>query len=242
MFDTDGSLTRSIPTDLLEVHSMTFGQSGGGGQLNLWVSDPGAKRSPELKYDYPPGDRRGQAAKLDHDGQIVQPIFVPDLPIYADGVYSPTAVAVFNDPLGENGDVWVADGYGQSYLYRYDQDGNLLASFNGEESPAGRFNTPEGLMIDTRQSEPELYVTDRTNARIVVLDLDGKFKRVINSGVLSTPCAFASDGEVLVVAELRARVSLLDSEDHLIGYMGENEAVCDRAGWPNALDEDGSPV
>ena len=187
-------------------------------------------------------DRRGQAAKLDHDGQIVQPIFVPDLPIYADGVYSPTAVAVFNDPLGENGDVGVADGYGQSYLYRYDQDGNLLASFNGEESPAGRVNTPEGLMIDTRKSEPELYVTDRANARPAVLDLDGKFKRVITSDVLSTPCAFATDGEVLVVAELRARVSLLDSEDHLIGYMGENEAVCDRPGWPNALDEDGSPV
>jgi len=172
----------------------------------------------------------------------VQSIFAPDLPIYEDGVYSPTAVAVFDDPLGGNGDVWVADGYGQSYLHRYDRNGNLLASFNGEESAAGRFNTPLGLMIDTRKSEPELYVADRTNARIVVLDLEGGFKRVINSGVLSTPCAFATDGDVLAVAELRARVSLLDSEDRLIGYLGENEVVCDRPGWPNALDEDGSPI
>lgn len=219
---------------------MTFGQVDG--QLNLWVSDPGAKRVPDLKYDYPPGDRKGQAAKLDHDGQIVQSIFAPDLPIYDDGVYSPTAVAVFDDRLGGNGDVWVADGYGQSYLHRYDRDGNLLASFNGEESAAVRFDTPHGLMIDTRKSEPELYVADRANARIVVLDLEGEFKRVINSGVLSTSCAFATDGDVLAVAELRARVSLLDSEDRLIGYLGENEIVCDRPGWPNALDEDSTPV
>jgi hypothetical protein len=33
MFDTDGSLTRSVPTDLLEIHSMTFGRVDG--QLNL---------------------------------------------------------------------------------------------------------------------------------------------------------------------------------------------------------------
>ena len=97
-------------------------------------------------------------------------------------------------------------------------------------------------MIDTRKSEPELYVADRANARIVGLDLEGEFKRVINSGILSTPCAFATGGEVLAVAELRARMSLLDSEDRLIGYLGGNEVVCDRPGWPNALDENGSPV
>lgn len=240
IFGTDGGLRRSIPTDLLEVHSMTFGQSGD--ELNLWVADPGAKRSPDLKYEYPPGARKGQAAKLDHDGKIVQSIFAPELPVYDDGVYSPTAVAVFDDSLDGNGDVWVADGYGQSYLHRYDKDGNLIASFNGEESDAGRLDTPHGLMIDTRKPDPELYVADRANNRIVVLDMEGQFKRVINSGVLSTPCAFATDGEVLAVAELRARVSLLDADDRLIGYLGANEVVCERAGWPNALDEDGTPI
>jgi len=240
VFSADGSLTRSIPTDLLEVHSMTFARFGD--QMNLWVADPGAKRSPDMKYEYPPGARKGQAAKLDDDGNIVQSILAPGLPIYDGGVYSPTAVAVFDDPLGGNGDVWVADGYGQSYLHRYDKDSNLIASFNGEESDAGRFDTPHGLMIDTRKSDPELYVADRANNRIVVLDMEGQFKRVINSGALSTPCAFATDGEILAVAELRARVSLLDSEDRLIGYIGANEVVCDRPGWPNAFDEDGTPV
>ncbi|MFP6595355.1 MAG: hypothetical protein VB860_10355 [Dehalococcoidia bacterium] len=80
-------------------------------------------------------------------------------------------------------------------------------------------------MIDTRKSEPELYVADRANARIVGLDLEGEFKRVINSGILSTPCPFATDGEVLAVAELRARMSLLDSEDRLIGYLGGRSSL-----------------
>jgi len=241
MFGSDGSLTRTVPTDLLEIQSMTFGRTGE--QLDLWIADPGAKRAPGLKYDYPPGDRKGQAVRLDDQGAIVQSITAPNLPIYDDGgVYSPTAVAVFDDDSGGNGDVWVADGYGQSYLHRYDRDGNLIASFNGEESDAGRFDTPHGLMIDNRKSEPELYVADRANNRIVVLDMEGQFKRVINSGVLSTPCAFATDGEILAVAELRARVSLLDSNDQLIGYLGANEVVCDRPGWPNSFDEGGNPV
>ena len=240
MFDTGGDLIRKVPTGLLEIHSMSLAAAGDG--LDLWVADPGAKRSPGLNYDYPPGERKGQAAKLDSEGRIVRSIGAPSLPIYADGVYSPTAVIAFDDALGGNGDVWVADGYGQSYLHRYDQGGELIASFSGEESEAGRFNTPHGLMIDTRKADPELYIADRGNARIVVFDLDGQFKRVINSGILSTPCAFATNGELLAVAELRARVSLLDGDDRLIGYLGENEIVCDRPGWPNALDDDGNPV
>jgi DNA-binding beta-propeller fold protein YncE len=219
---------------------MTFGRTGD--QLDLWIADPGAKRAPGLKYDYPPGDRKGQTVRLDGQGAIVQSITAPNLPIYDDGVYSSTAVAVFDDDSGGNGDVWVADGYGQSYLHRYDRDGNLIASFNGEESEAGRLNTPHGLMVDTRKSEPELYVADRANNRIVVLDMEGQFKRVINSGVLSTPYAFATDDDILAVSELRARASMLDSNDQLIGYLSANEIACDRPGWPNALDEGGSFV
>ena len=40
-----------------------------------------------------------------------------------------------------------------------------------------------------------------------------------------------SFGDLLVVPELRARLALLDGEDKLVGYVGENEAVCDIAGW-----------
>ena len=83
------------------------------------------------------GDRKGPAAKLNDDGQIVQSIGAADLPIYEGGVCSPTAVALFDDHLDGNGDVRVADGYGQSYLHRYDRDGNLLACFRWTYRRAG---------------------------------------------------------------------------------------------------------
>ena len=46
----------------------------------------------------------------------------------------------------------------------------------------------------------------------------------------------------LITAELRARISLLDENDKLIGYLGENESVCDVLGWPNQIKDKGKIV
>jgi hypothetical protein len=35
------------------------------------------------------------------------------------------------------------------------------------------------------------------------------------------------------VAELRARLALLDLADNLIGYLGDNTSVAEVEGWPN---------
>ena len=45
-----------------------------------------------------------------------------------------------------------------------------------------------------------------------------------------------------VIAELRARLALLDTDDRLIGYLGANEQVCAADGWPNNRDENGRLV
>src|SRR5437868_10033678 len=60
----------------------------------------------------------------------------------------------------------------------------------------------------TRRSSdlPELYVADRSNHRIQVYDVEGAFKRVVGADFLSSPSAFARDGDLLIVAELRARL------------------------------------
>jgi hypothetical protein len=50
------------------------------------------------------------------------------------------------------------------------------------------------------------------------------------------------DGDTLVVAELRARLALVDRDDRLIGYIGADETVCDRPGWPNAKNAVGEAV
>lgn len=244
VFDQDGTLRRTIATGLTEGHGITLTREGATDYL--WIADSGAKRNPQTGYGYSGGTAVGQVVKMTLDGRIVLCLERPHLEIYRDGVYQPTSVAVNEERFGGNGDVWVADGYGQSYIHRYcrfSKDGEYLnsISINGEEG-GGRFSTPHAVWIDTRKAEPELYIADRSNHRIQVYDVEGTFKRVIGADFLSSPSAFARDGDFLIVAELRARLSILDGDDRLVGYLGANEDVCTMAGWPNMLDATGTPT
>lgn len=235
VFDSQGRLVRSWETDFTDAHGITIVNEGG--VEYLWVADNGRKRSHALGYEYGEGEASGQAVKITLQGEVVQRLERPDLSIYETGLYSPTSVAV----NAENGDIWLADGYGQSYVHRYDSSGNYLSSINGEEG-AGRFRTPHSVFVDTRKADAELYVSDRANGRVQVYDMEGGFKRVFGSDFLTTPSAFAVHRDTMIIAELNARLAVVDSEDNLIGYLGGNLPVAQVTGWPNNLNESGLPV
>jgi DNA-binding beta-propeller fold protein YncE len=244
VFDRHGALLRTMPTALTEGHGITVVKEGA--TEFLWVADPGSKRKPELGYESAVPRQNGRVVKMALDGQIVAHIEAPELPNYRAGTFAPTCVAVNEERHGGNGDVWVADGYGENLVHRYsrfNKNGEYLGTISGNEGLGGRFTTPHGLWFDPRRSEPELYVADRGNRRIQVFDPQGQFKRTFGQDFLSSPSAFALlDGETLVVAELRARLALVDRDDRLIAYIGADEAVCDRPGWPNAKNTAGEAV
>jgi hypothetical protein len=75
-----------------------------------------------------------------------------------------------------------------------------------------------------------------------VYDLEGNFKRSFGADFLTSPSAFAVDGDRLLVAELRARITIIDVSDRLVTYLGENESVCAVEGWPNMKDSRGQTV
>jgi hypothetical protein len=236
-FRLDGTLARSFGLDITEVHGIAaHGDS-------IWIADNGAKRLPGPGYPAHTAPDGGQVLELGPEGHVRRRFGVPDHPAYAAGKFSPTSMAV-----SDEGDVWIADGYGQSLVHRYRGD-RLLQTLSGEEGAAGRFKTPHAVWIDRRSGkrEPELYVADRTNARIQVYDLDGRFKRGIGpeaeGGTLITPTAFAATGDLLVVAEFRgARITLLDPQDRLVASLGANTDVVQLDGWPNRKDASGEPI
>ena len=240
LFDEEGDLVRSWPVELSDAHGITLVTEGG--RELLWIADNGRKRQPGIGYEYPGGDTRGQVLKMDLEGNVLASLQRPDLEVYREGMYSPTWVAVNEERHGGNGDVWVADGYGQSYVHRYDKTGNYINSINGEEGGAGRFNCPHAIFVDRRNSPAELYVADRANGRVQVYDLDGNYQRVFGADFLTTPSGFAVHGEMLVIAELRARLTLCGSNDEFVCYLGANEPVCDVEGWPNNKDASGNIV
>ncbi len=239
LFDPTGELVRSWTVDTTDAHGMTLVKDGD--QEVLWVADNGRKRQADLEYGYV-GEVRGQVLKMDLHGNTLMRIERPDLDVYREGTYSPTFVVVNEERNGGNGDVWVADGYGESYVHRFDKAGNYISSINGEEGQAGRFKTPHAIFVDRRRGGSELYVADRANGRVQVYDMEGGFLRSFGTDFLTTPSGFVTHGDLLVIAELRARLTVCDINDQFVCYLGDNEPVCEVEGWPNNQDADGNLV
>ena len=240
VFDQDGNFKRSLDSGVTETHGMTLATEGD--TEYLWIADNGRKRRPSTGYEYPPGTVTGQVVKKSLDGETLVKLETPGMAMYESGDYMPTWVAVNEERSGGNGDVWVADGYGQSYVHRYDKKGNHLAGINGEEGRTGPFDCPHAIFIDTRKSEPELYVADRSNGRVQVYDTDGRYKRAFGADFLTSPSGFVTHGDLMVIAELQARLTVIDVNDNLVSYLGANDEVAEVEGWPNNLNEKGETV
>jgi len=94
----------------------------------------------------------------------------PAPPMSGRPVNAPTRVAI--DP--RNGDVLVADGYGNARVHRFSSDGRrLLASWGETGTDPGQFNIVHDIAIDR---EGWIYIADRENRRIQVFDPDGRFE------------------------------------------------------------------
>lgn len=225
VFDEEGNLERAWNGTVDNAHGMHIVKEGN--TEYLWLAD----------------NTTGKVIKSTLDGESVMSIDKPDIEVYLEGRYSPTGVAVHQEQYGGNGDIYVTDGYGSSYVHRYDKNGNYISSINGEEGEAGRFSTPHGIWVDARKPEKELYIADRSNGRIQVYDLDGNYKRVLGRGAgadwLHSPSGFAQHGNLMIAAELRgSRITILDIEDNLVAYLGENSAAFKlKEGWPNVPHE-----
>lgn len=233
-FDRNGRVVGVARPGVTEGHGVTLVEENG--DELIWIADPGvcASRGTDGQpaYEF----HRGKVVKVDAAGAVVDRIENPELP---EGVwYGPTSVAVDEVRHGGSGEVWVADGYGSNRVRCYGADGELRLELTGEEG-AGAFDCPHAVYIDRRVTYPELYVADRGNARVQVFGLDGTFRRAFGEGVLNSPSNFAAWGDVLIVVELHARLTLLDLDDALIGYVGDNGGVVGTEGWPNSIDEDG---
>ncbi|MDI1289833.1 MAG: hypothetical protein PSX37_07805 [bacterium] len=236
-----GRLDKRFDIDVTAAHGLTV---DGGDNDVLWVADNGQVPLPRNDGTYltepSPGSVTGAVVKYSLDGEELLRLPTPPLDVYATGDYSPTHVAVDSTRAGGSGDIWVADGYGQSLVHRYAREGSYLGTISGDEG-AGRFSRPHAVVVDRRRGEPELYVADRSNARLQVYDLEGTFLRVVAD--LISPGGFAVIGENMYVAELDARICVLDRDDQIIGTVsGSGDPSRDRPGWPNRHDAHGRIV
>jgi sugar lactone lactonase YvrE len=123
----------------------------------------------------------------------------------------PTDVAV-----APSGDVYISDGYGNSRVHVYSQDGSYKKSWGQPGVGDGDFNLPHNIWV-TRQGR--VLVSDRENHRVQVFDLDGRHKETWPDFIQPTDIHVDRDGTVFV-AELRNRVTICDSKGRVLARWG----------------------
>lgn len=105
----------------------------------------------------------------------------------------PTSTAVSDD-----GDVYVADGYGNARIHRFSAEGELIQSWGRPGGAPGEFRVPHDIAITP---EGRILVVDRENERIQVFTRSGKYVEEWTS--VQRPSSVAIDRQGLVyVAEL----------------------------------------
>jgi hypothetical protein len=170
-------------------------------------------------------------AKLDLKGEVVWKNRAPkESGVYhADEAESPKRVwgrdrfMPTNFAFTSDGGFFLADGYGAFRIHRYDKDGKWLSSFGGEGAGEGKFNTPHGLWIDDRNPQaPKIVVTDRANNTLQIFSIDGKYERTVAG--FGLPANVDQQGDLLLVPELKSRVSILDKDYKTIATLGDDVA------------------
>jgi hypothetical protein len=160
------------------------------------------------------------ATKTNLKGDIVWKKTFPEEPhVYknADG-FRPTNVA-----FGPDGGFYIADGYGSHYIHQYDKDAKWVRTWGGEGTEPGKFKTPHGMWLDNRPGrEPSIVVADRANARLQYFTLDGKPLSMVKEVLF--PAHFDLRGDVMLVPDLHARVSLFDKDNKVIAHLGYDAA------------------
>ncbi len=102
---------------------------------------------------------------------------------------------LFNEPneavIGPTGDLFVLQGHGKadSLVLKFDKDGNFLESSRQEGQRPGEVDLPHSLVFD---AQGLLHIADRNNARIQVIDADGKLHPRVQASARLADCSWPS--------------------------------------------------
>jgi DNA-binding beta-propeller fold protein YncE len=148
-FDANGKFLRSIADDLfVSAHTVRVDADD-----NIWTTDVGAH----------------VVLKLSADGRVL--LSLGRMRIPGDDVShfnQPTDVA-----FDREGNIYVADGEGNSRVLKFNKFGNVLLGWGMKGSGPGQFDLPHSIAIDGDL----VYVGDRENGRIQIFDLEGHYLR-----------------------------------------------------------------
>ncbi|HEX9443641.1 MAG TPA: peptidyl-alpha-hydroxyglycine alpha-amidating lyase family protein [Candidatus Binatia bacterium] len=172
-FDASGKLVKSFGAGMfLFPHKIHVDRDG-----NVWVVDQRSANERE-RAKFPGEKDKGHiVVKFSPDGKVLLTLGKPGAAGNPPGALTqPTSLVT-----APNGDIFVSEGHNQnmqappdtvSRISRFTKDGKLIKSFGKPGSGPGEFRGPHDLAMD---SLGRLFVADRGNMRVQILDQDGKY-------------------------------------------------------------------
>lgn len=129
-----------------------------------------------------------------------------------------------NCDVAPNGDIYVVDGYGKSWIFVFDRAGKFKSVFGGPVEPLKLANAHK-IFIDKRFEPARVLVCDRGNNRLLHTDLEGNLIQVVASEGLRRPSSAAFHGDLMCVAEIAGRVSVWNKDGKLVADLGANDTA-----------------
>ncbi len=174
IFDKSGKLLDYWGTAYPGGHGMTLSQEGG--EDFLFLTDSGwflDKKGEWVRHN-------GRVTKTTTDGRVLFDIGHPQtVGIYKEGEhFCPTEVTT-----GPNGDIYVADGYGQDYIIQYDSKGQYIRHWGGHDNEDKNYNlsNAHGVAMDYRDKDnPYVVCTSRNENTFKFFTLDGKYVKSLH--------------------------------------------------------------
>jgi hypothetical protein len=212
VYSPDGVLLKTIANQYPEVHSIVHAEEDGEEYLYTTVQ----KGTPAENWLF---------VKMKTDGSVVQKITAPP----EAGFKTPNEWRLTAAVPAPDGSILIANGYGDSRLFKFSKKGEYLASYSGKGTTEGLLNCSHGLAVDTRYDQPLLLVCDRENRRLCHFDFDGEFVSTVTQH-LRRPCQISFHGDYAVISELEGRVTILDKNNTPVAFLGDNPQ---KAQWAN---------
>ncbi len=147
VFDSAGKFLKSWNGDFKTPHGLRIDQAD-----NVWIAD----MANHLVQKFTP------------DGKLLMKLGQKDMPGLAEDKFNKPA----DVEIGPDGDIYVADGYGNSRVAKFSKDGKFIKEWGMKGKGQGEFNIVHVVRLDAGQ---RIVVGDRENLRVQLFDQAGKF-------------------------------------------------------------------
>lgn len=206
IYQTDGKLVGSWGHDYPGAHGLSIHDENG--TEFLYICD----------------NMRHEVIKTTLDGKPIQAF---PFPMISEKYSQASQYIPTESCVAPNGDLYVADGYGEQYILHYNAKGELLHVFGGKGTEKHQFLNAHGICIDQRQGNPSLLITERQGNSLKRFDLSGNYisetklegaficRPVIHNTEVYLATIWSGDG-----AANSGFVSILDAENKMISAPG----------------------